>query len=164
MSLLRKNTPMKLRPHHILDIINRHGHGRPFTPHPYGHALHAIAAMILTNLDLEVELVVGADEICLPCKYLDSGNQCTDVLRQIDPPISKQTYNDDLDRRLRHQLGLESIRSMTIRDYLTVVAAHMPGIAAVCAHPGEDPAERLHGLRAGLNNLGIIQVIDQEDR
>ena len=36
-------TAMRLRPHHILDIISSYGHGAEFRPSPYGHAVHTVA-------------------------------------------------------------------------------------------------------------------------
>ena len=146
---------MKLRPHHILDIISGHGQGARFEPHPYGHAVHTVAEAILSNVDTKVELVVGADEICRPCKHLRPDGLCDDILSQLDPPISKQGYNDDLDRRLLAHLGLEPVTVMTVRHYLEVIAKETPGIEKICTHPEEDPKRRLDGLTQGLAKLGI---------
>jgi hypothetical protein len=71
---------MKLRPHHLLDIISDYGHGVEYTPHPYGHALHTVAAQVLTDLSLEIEFVLAADAICDPCRHLQSNGVCDDVL------------------------------------------------------------------------------------
>jgi hypothetical protein len=146
---------MKLRPHHVLDIISGHGHGVEFKPHPYGHAQHTVAAAILSNAELEIELVVGADEICRPCTHLRPDGQCDDVLRQLNPPVSKQKYNDGLDERLLKYLKLTSTRAMTIRKYLEIVAKNLPGVEKICSHPGEDQKARLAGLQNGLAKLGI---------
>ena len=146
---------MKLRPHHVLDIISDHGHGVEFKPHPYGHAVHTVAGAILPNVDMDVELVIGADEICRPCIHLQPDGRCDDVLHQVDPSISKQKYNDDLDKRLLDYIGLTSSRVMTIRRYLEIVAKHLPGIEKICTHPGEDQETRLAGLQQGLTRLGI---------
>lgn len=146
---------MKLRPHHVLDIIADYGHGAEFKPHPYGHAVHTVARAILAQVERQIEFVVGADEICRPCIHLQSDGRCDDVLSQLDPPISKQAYNDDLDTRVLNYLGLESSESMTIRKYLEIVARHLPGLEEICTHPGEDRATRLQGLQQGVARLGI---------
>ena len=148
---------MKLRPHHVLDIIADHGRGAELKPHPYGHAVHTVARSILSNPDLEVEFVIGADEICRPCAHLRPDGLCDDVLRQLNPPVSKQKYNDGLDERLFDYLGLASGRVTTIRKYLEIVADHVPGIETICTHPGEDPAARLQGLQHGLDRLGVVR-------
>jgi len=146
---------MELRPHHILDIVKGYGAGSAFKPHPYGHAVHTVAKQILSDLETKVRLVVGADEICRPCIHLQPDGLCDDVLHQLDPPISKQIYNDDLDRRLLAYLGLTAGTVMTIREYLTIVSDYVPGIEQLCTHPKEDRQARLQGLIGGLEKLGI---------
>ena len=70
---------MELRPHHILDIVTTYGHGHRFEPHPYGHANHTVAEAILTGTGQEIRFVVGADEICRPCRRLRPDGQCAHV-------------------------------------------------------------------------------------
>jgi len=146
---------MILRPHHLIDILRDYGKGRAFAPHPYGHAVHTVAERIRANLDTEITFVIGADSICVPCIHLQPDGSCDDVLAQLDPTISKQGYNDALDARVFETLGLMPGCGMTARAFFQVVAAHMPAIAAVCTHPGEDPAARLSGVRDGLRVLGL---------
>lgn len=146
---------MKLRPHHVLDILTTYGHGGQFTPHPYGHAVHLVAATMLSGLDLEVRFVIDADEICVPCKHLLPNGKCADVLHQLSPPISKQKYNDELDSRLFEYLGLGASPVMTLREYLEIVNNHLPGLEKICTHPKENQQERLKGLQEGLTKLGI---------
>ena len=144
---------MNLRPHHLLDIITHYGHGDGFTPHPSGHALHTVAAQVISDPDVEVELVLGADDICVPCRYLQPDGQCDDVLSQLTVPVPKQTYNDGLDEKLFVLLGITLGARMTVRAFLGMVDEHLPGIEKTCAHPGEDQASRLHGLEAGVSRL-----------
>ena len=144
---------MKLRPHHLLDIISDHGHGAEFAPHPYGHALHAVAAQVLADTSIEVEFVLAADDICSPCCHLQAGGVCDDVLSQLAEPVSKQAYNDGLDSKLFPYLGIQPGARLTVREFLERVSAHVPGIEQICTHPGEQQADRLQGLRQGLQRL-----------
>jgi len=153
---------MKLRPHHVLDIVSSYGHDEEFKPHEYGHAVHTVALSIVADIDQEVEFIVGADEICKPCKHLDPDGQCDDMLRQMDPPKSKQEYNDDLDNGLFGYLGLSIDSVMTMREYLEIVNTRVPGIEQVCTHPKEDPGLRLKGLEQGLIKLGIRRIEDRQ--
>ena len=146
---------MKLRPHHLIDVVSDYGQGVEFSPHPYGHALHTVAARLLAEPSLEVELVLAADDICAPCCHLQADGSCDDVLAQLAEPISKQAYNDDLDARVFAALGLEPGTRLTVRAFLERLHAHVPGIEQVCTHPGEDRADRLRGLQAGLERLGV---------
>jgi len=70
---------MHLRPHHLLDIVTEYGAGTTFEPHPYGHAVHTCAEVVLNDLDTEVQFVVAADFICAPCVHLVDG-VCDDVV------------------------------------------------------------------------------------
>lgn len=58
---------MKLGPHHIIGIITDHGNNVQYQPHPYGHSQHLIAKELLSDFDLNLELVPEADDICSGC-------------------------------------------------------------------------------------------------
>ena len=151
----KETADMELRPHHLLDIINDYGKDAEFKPHPYGHAVHTVAKSVLADLDIKVKFIVGADEICKPCKYLGKDGICTDVVSQLDPPPSKQEYNDNLDNLLFSYLGFEPDTTMSVKKYLEIVNEKVPGIEEICTHPKEDMTERLEGLTQGLIKLGI---------
>jgi hypothetical protein len=146
---------VKLRPHHLIDIVSDHGQGVEFSPHPYGHAVHTVAARVLADQSIPLELVLAADDICAPCCHLQADGSCDDVLGQLAEPVSKQAYNDDLDARVFSYLGLEPHSQLTVREFLERLREHVPGIEQICTHPGKDPADRLRGLQAGLKRLGI---------
>ncbi len=145
---------MTLRPHHLLDIITAYGAGAEFKPHPYGHAVHTCAEIVLNDLDTEVEFLVGADFICQPCIHLVEG-RCDDVVSQLDPPPSKQDYNDDLDRRVFAHLQMQAGAVMTVREFLRVVRARFEGLPEICVHPKRSVEERAANLDAGLKKLGV---------
>jgi hypothetical protein len=148
-------TAMKLRPHHLLDIVNSIGHGEKFSPHPYGHALHLVAKAVLADVDRKVQFVVGADDICKPCKHLKADGLCDDVAATRTGTMPKQEYNDQLDRRLLKVLDFREGAVMTVREYLKIVGGKLPGLEKVCSHPKEDQRQRLKGLVDGLQRLGI---------
>ena len=146
---------MQLRPHHILDIISDHGKGIEYEPHPYGHAQHIVAPKLLSNLDLKIQLILGADDICEGCEHLLPDGKCKDVLAQLNPSPLKQAYNDVLDCQLFDSFSIEVNSIITTRKYLTIVNEKVPGIERICTHPKENQDERLEGLKAGLIKLGI---------
>lgn len=152
---------MRLRPHHLLDIVTDYGHGVEFKPHPYGHAVHTVAAQVVANPGSQVRFVLAADEICCPCRHLRSDGQCgtdvpiRDVLHQLREPISKQAYNDELDRRLFSYLGMSPGEEMTVGAFLERVNERTPGLEKICTHPGEQEERRLEGLEKGLARLGV---------
>ena len=148
---------MRLRPHHLVDIVSKHGHGVKFRPHSYGHALHIVAGQVVSDPDLEVELVLAADEVCYPCRHLRADGRCGDVLGQLEEPISKQVYNDELDGKLFSDFKIRPGMRMTVREFLRRLDQHTPGIEKVCTHPGEEESHRLEGLKRGLARLGVRQ-------
>ncbi|MHB1357237.1 MAG: hypothetical protein ACYCZF_14815 [Anaerolineae bacterium] len=145
---------MILRPHHLLDIITSLGNGVHYTAHPYGHAQHLVAARLLADPIQPITFVLGADDICAGCCHLHTDLSCDDVLRQLAPPTSKQAYNDGLDARLFPLLGIVPGDTLPLPEYLARVQALLPGLETICAHPGEEQASRLAGLRSGLRLLG----------
>jgi hypothetical protein len=149
---------MKLRPHHILDIVRGYGAGVEYKPHRYGHSQHIVAKKILSELDTKIQLVVAADAICQGCKHLLPNGKCDDVIPQITPSPSKQAYNDVLDCRLLDYLNIELDSVMTVREYLNIVNSKVPGIEKICTHFKEDPEKRLSRMTKGLIKLGIREA------
>ncbi|MFY9152495.1 MAG: DUF1284 domain-containing protein [Prolixibacteraceae bacterium] len=146
---------LKLRPHHILDIVRNIGHQRKIEPHPFGHDVHVVTNKIIEDIDQLLVLVVGADDICLPCTKLNVNALCTDVLSQCDDKPSKQKYNDTLDQKVLNYLNLKDGAQLTVREYLNCVNVNLDGIEKICTHPKEDENYRLKGLVMGLKKLGI---------
>ena len=146
---------MKLRPHHILDIIKGHGNGKEYRPAASGNSQHIVAPKLLSNLDLKIKLVLDADDICEGCKFLLPDGKCSNVLGQIKPSPSMQAYNDVLDSRLFDFLSMEVDSVITSREFLEMVNEKVPGIEKICTHPKEDQEKRLTGLIDGLIKLGI---------
>lgn len=69
-----------IKPHHFVDIVASFGGGRTkFEPHPYGHAVHAVAQEILGNRDVRLQIELGADDICAPCRHNVNG-LCDDTI------------------------------------------------------------------------------------
>lgn len=146
------NEPLKLRPHHILDVIRNYGRDVKFTPHSNGHSLHVIAEKITSNPEIKVQLVVENDDICEGCVHL-LVTKCDDVLSQLSPSPSKQAYNDVLDSILLDYIGLKQNTILTINEYAVIISGKMPDIVNLCTHPKENKEERLRGMDAGLKKL-----------
>ncbi len=151
----KNKSDLVLRPHHILDIITGYGNNIRYTPHPYGHSQHLIAPKLLSDLDLKVRLVLGADDICTGCRNLLPDGKCSDVLAQLTPSPSKQAYNDVLDCRLFDRFLLRPDCLLSTLEYLEIVNKHIRGLEKICTHPKEDQNDRLAGLINGLIKLGI---------
>ena len=147
----------KLRPHHLLDILKDYApdDDPDYRPAPGENGVRSVTRALAASLDTEVEFVVGPDTICEPCSHLKPGGKCDRILDRHKPPQPIDEYNDDLDRRLLACLGLTAGARMTLRRFLVLVNARVPGLEAVCTHPTEERAARLAGLIAGLTRLGV---------
>ena len=142
-----------LRPHHLIDIIASIGRGDEIKPHPYGHDVHTITKKVIDDPQIEVKFINGNDDICLPCIHLMENNLCDDVLSQLEHPISKQDYNDDLDEKLFAYLGIREGDIMKLPEYLDLIEARIPGIEKICTHPKRDEQEKLEGSIKGIEKL-----------
>jgi hypothetical protein len=145
--------PIILRPHHLLDILRDFGHGIRYEPHEYGHALHSVAEQILKDLDRKIVFVVAADDICKPCRHLRADGRCDDTMLQDGKTVSKQAYNDALDRRLWDYLNLADVGTTTLRSFLARFSGRLTGIEDICSHPGEDRKYRKMGLIKALEKM-----------
>jgi hypothetical protein len=146
---------LKLRPHHLIDIVTELGDGREFEPHPYGHAVHIVAHRVVEDPHVEIEFVLAADDICAPCRHLQPDSTCDDILQQLSPPQSKQAYNDKLDRLVFDRLRMSPGDQMSLQEFLMLLRSSSADIARVCVHPGEKVVDRLEGLLRGLDFLQL---------
>jgi len=104
------NNPIKIKPHHFIDIITSFSADRlVLRPHDYQHDVHSISRAILENRDTLLEIDLGADDICKPCIHNING-VCDDVLdvsnRPKVPPL-KREWNLILDTRWCERLKIE---------------------------------------------------------
>jgi hypothetical protein len=144
-----------LRPHHLLDFLRDYGYGIRYQPHEYGHALHMVADRVMNDLDQEVVFVVAAGDICRPCRHLHADGSCDDTMIVENEKISKQAYNDALDRRLWSYLELDKCNRMTAREFFRLILHYLDGIEVICTHPGEEKVDHKRGLSEGLSIFGI---------
>ncbi len=144
---------LKIRPHHILDIVRNIGNKRPVIPHEYGHLVHRVTGIIISNPNVMCKLIVENDDICAPCRMLNTEGLCDDVLAQLDEPLPKQEYNDELDRQLLALLHIAQGTILKLSDYLSLVMNDFDAVLAICTHPKEDKETRRVGLRNGIEML-----------
>jgi len=146
---------MRMRPHHLLDIVTDFNADDPPAPAESGNAVHTVHIELPDRLDEEAEFIIGPDDICAPCRHLQPDGHCERILERHDPPQPIDEYNDPLDARIFEYLGMQPGQSMTVRAFLQLVADHVPGIETVCTHPTQRQENRLAGLRVGLKRLGM---------
>ncbi|MBN1343001.1 MAG: hypothetical protein JXQ73_10000 [Phycisphaerae bacterium] len=147
--------PISIKPHHFVDIITALGGGqRVFEPHPYGHAVHVVAAGILEHPEATLRMALGADDICGPCSHNVDGvcDDTIDTSFRPAAPESKREYNLLIDRRWCERLGLEQGETLTARDLCRRIRDRAGDIADIYReNPVERSAERSVKLEKGLS-------------
>ncbi|MBN2451405.1 MAG: hypothetical protein JXR77_13520 [Lentisphaeria bacterium] len=145
---------LTIKPHHFVDILTALGEGRrEYAPHPYGHALHSVAATILANPDVTLQIELGADDICHPCRH-NIGNRCDDTIDtsyRPNAPASKQDWNLRIDRRWCQRLALAQGNRLTARQLCQRIRERAGDIADIYREIPEDrTAQRQAKLEMGI--------------
>jgi len=147
-------TMIHIKPHHFVDIITKYGAGTvPSTPHPYGHAVHTVAALLIFNREALLEMELGADDICGPCIHNVDGlcDDTIDTSFRPDAPPSKREWNLLIDRRWCERLGIEKGDRMTAQRLCKLIRDRAGDITDIYREiPADRTAERALKLRKGI--------------
>ena len=145
---------IRIKPHHFVDILCALGRGQTtFEPHPYGHDVHGVAARLLADRDTLLEIELGADDICRPCRHNVDGlcDDTIDTSFRPDAPSSKREYNLLIDERWCERLQIRQGQRIAARELcrrLLEQAGEITGIYR--ENPADRTAKRAEGLRAGI--------------
>ena len=148
---------IRIKPHHFIDILADVGRGQTvFEPHPYGHAVHTVAARILAEPDVLLEMELGADDICARCVH-NVGGLCDDTIDtsfRPDAPASKREWNLLVDRRWCERLALAQGDRLSARAFARRLAASMGDITDIYREiPPERTAARARDIQAGIESF-----------
>jgi len=124
---------------------------RQFEPHPYGHAVHRVAAEILADRDAMIRIEFGADDICGPCRHNIDGlcDDTIDTSFRPQAPKPKRQYNLLLDERWAERLGLRPGDELTARQFCLLLRDRAGDITDIYR---ENPAERTSQRQMKLQN------------
>jgi hypothetical protein len=147
--------PLRIKPHHFVDIIADYGAGEVATePHEYGHGVHLATARILGEKDLGLRIELGADDICRPCKHNVEGrcDDTIDISFRPRAPQSKGEYNLLIDQRWCDLLRIKQGDEMTARELARRLGQVGEGLDVVYQEePAAAVADRARDLRAGVD-------------
>ena len=145
---------IRIKPHHFVDIVSAIGRGqRVFEPHPYGHNVHDVAARVIEDRDAFMEMELGADDICRPCKHNVDGqcNDTIDVSFRPQAPSSKREYNLLIDERWCRRLALKPADRLTARAFCRRLEQLAGDITDIYREtPADRTARRAANLKAGI--------------
>ena len=146
-----------IKPHHFVDIITSFGAGEvTFEPHPYGHAVHIVAARVLSDRDILLEMELGADDICKPCKHNINGlcDDTIDTSFRPEAPSSKREWNLLIDRRWCERLKIKQGDRLTAKEFCERLRDLSGDITDIYLEvPANLTAERANKLKEGIRKF-----------
>jgi hypothetical protein len=149
--------PISIKPHHFVDIIASFGGEEiRFEPHPYGHAVHIVAAEILQDPDTVLRIELGADDICQPCRHNIDGS-CDDTIdTSFRPaaPESKSEWNLLIDQRWCERLGIREGATLSARDLCRRIRDSVDDMRGIYEEiPYDRIEDRQARLRRGISTF-----------
>ncbi len=154
---------IRIKPHHFIDIVTAVGDGKlTFSPHPYGHAQHSVAAKIIDTPNISLIIELGADDICKPCIHNIDGT-CDDTIDtsyRPQAPTSKQEWNLLIDQRWCKRLQLKQNDILSAQEFLRRLQHHSQNITDIYREiPEERTAERSRKLGKGIKLLLVLSFL-----
>ncbi|NQT16829.1 MAG: DUF1284 domain-containing protein [Planctomycetes bacterium] len=148
---------IRVKPHHFIDILAALGRGQTtFDPHPYGHAVHTVAARLVDEPDALLEIELDADDICRPCEHNVDG-RCDDTIDtsfRPEAPSSKREYNLLIDRRWCERLQLRPGQTIDARQFCHRLRQSADDLTAIYReNPADRTAQRAREIRAGIEEF-----------
>jgi hypothetical protein len=119
---------VKLRPDHVIWVL-KYLYRRDGRDDERQHGGSAVLAALSDNLDQPIELVLGEDDICGPCKYNHDG-RCTDGL-DWTPKIGKQEWVERRDESAMRILGVWPGAAMRAGELFGLFGRQLPLLAAL---------------------------------
>jgi hypothetical protein len=146
-----------IKPHHFIDILRALGdEPTEVTPHPYGHDVHTVAAKILGDRDVILQMELGADDICKPCIHNVHGvcDDTIDTSFRPQAPQSKQAWNLLLDQRWCEVLGLADGDRLTATQFSELVRQNLDSMPSIYQEiPPDRVADRARKIRDGIEKF-----------
>jgi len=141
---------IKIRPHHLLDILRDFGNDVKRETHPWGASIANVSKCIISNINQKVEFVMGVDSICQTCSKLN-GYICE---ARINNELLMRDYNDRLDRALFSALNIAPGDKIPVIEFLRIISDNIE-ILDLFNSPSNNPMVRKHGTESALDKLGI---------
>ena len=141
---------IRIRPHHLLDIIRDFGNKMEVKEHRWGASLPSVTQKILTDINQPVVFVMGVDAICETCSQLQN-----DICQaEINRDVLMRDYNDRIDRALFEALQLAPGSQLRVREFLQLVSDNLNVLNIF--DPALQTKPRKQGTIAALKEFGIV--------
>jgi len=152
---------VRLRPDHVIWVL-KYLYRRDGNDPERQHGGCAVLKSLAADLDQPVELVLGVDDICEPCRYNHDG-RCTDGLNWT-PKLTKQEWLERRDAVAMRLLKMSSGTTMSARELFALFEQHLPLLAALQPDYTDYEPDCLKGRRdQALYAEGLRRVCQQRD-
>lgn len=138
---------VKIRPHHLLDILMDYGHSVIKEPHPFEASVDLVTSRILEREP--IKLVPRMDDICFTC-YMLEDELCQARIRD---NLLMREYNDRIDDKLFSLMGFNPGDDTTLEDFSLVVKDNLDKILKVFTSPDNNPNYRKEGTIKALKMI-----------
>ena len=142
---------IKIRPHHLLDLVRDYGNNYKKPPHPWGASVESVSDMIFSDIHQEVEMVMGVDSICETCNRLNDGI-CE---AHINEDLLMRNYNDPLDEKLFSSLEIRPGDKLSVYEFLKIVSDRM-FVLDLFNSPTNKKRVRRKGTELALMKFGLV--------
>jgi hypothetical protein len=146
-----------IKPHHFVDIITSFSaEDLTFEPSSYGHAVHIVSERVWQDRDVLLQMELGADDICEPCKHNIDGlcDDTIDTSFRPEAPSSKREWNLIIDKRWCERLKLQQGDKLTAREFCRRLRDNTDDITDIYREiPANRTAERAMELKKGIKKF-----------
>ena len=148
-----KRKMLKLRIHHVFDIIRDFGSNKKFEKHIYGHSYHIVANNIYEKKINKFKIVVSSDDICKNCIKLVN-NKCIDSILHRKDFNKKEAFNNYLDNRIMEVLNLREYETMSLEELSKISNKYIDNIEYIYKGNDENHTqERKKNVVKGIKKI-----------
>lgn len=143
-----KKEILLLKPHHFIAFFRDLGSGEDPGRYTNDNDYKKAFDLVLKSSDLIIELTIGVDFICRPCKFLGKDNKCTHTIRGHGPEQPLQEWAERIDSRLFKLLELKEGTQIKNRELCSLCIDKLGDLKRIFL---EEPDDRRNQRAQNLN-------------
>ncbi len=141
---------VKIRPHHLFDILRDYGNNVVMEPHPFGASVTEVTNKILRSV-YPIVMVPRVDSICETCSMLKN-EICQAMIRE---DLIMSGYNDDLDDKLFRLMDLKPFMQITLKDFVNIADVKLDIILKQFTSPDNNRELRYIGTKKAISSIRL---------
>ncbi|MGL1892015.1 MAG: hypothetical protein OCD02_10330 [Spirochaetaceae bacterium] len=142
------NNTVKIRPHHLLDMLRDYGNKVVHHTHPFGASVKEVTNIVMSSTESFV-MVPRVDSICETCSMLED-EICQAKIRE---DLLMSEYNDDLDDKLFQVMKLKPFMKLTLLDFTLIIDGMLDTILEQFTSPDNNKGLRYIGTKKAISDI-----------